>query len=168
VQCAEQLVGLTTDDLHDVDLAVGRPVAAAEHPEGGPQAGTVGHLDPRLDPSVLLGELPRGLDAAGGELAGAVPAVVVPAAALTGGDDQMALPVHGDVARAVGVVLQLLVAPAVAAGVEIPLRRVDATAGRTVEIFVPDDRSLGGVTTGADREAGAQGHREGGGRDEEP
>ena len=76
VERAQDLVGSPPHELHDVDLAGGRPAdlvdVRPQHPEGRPQAEAARHPDARLEPAVLdlepaLGQQPRR-----GVLAGAV------------------------------------------------------------------------------------------------
>jgi len=72
-------------------------------------------------------------------------ALVVGRVLLAGGDREVALPVLPDVVGRVGVVLLLVVAPAAATDVELPLAGVDGAAGRAVEFVLPGDAADGGV-----------------------
>src|SRR5439155_17245146 len=115
VQRPEHLGGQAADVLHDVDLARLGPAdlvdVGPEHPECGPQAGALRDLDARLEAAVGRLETILGQQAGRGVLAG--PAIAREGAVgLVDRDLQVALAIGEDVARATGVVLQLVVAPA--------------------------------------------------------
>src|SRR5690606_29134836 len=122
-----------------------------------------------LDVSVLRGELPGRVEAGGGVLAGAVPALVVGGVLLAGGDDEVALAVQGGVPGAARVVLPLVVV-LVVAGLQLPLGGVDRRAGRAVEGVREGHgrRGNGGVggfgPCGPGRSGGDEGGGQGGGQ----
>ncbi len=169
VHGAVHVAGLAADVLHDVDLAAGRPRVladvVAEHPERRPDALPARHLDPRLELPVRLGELVRGQQPGGGVLAGAVVALVAGRVLPPGGDHQVALAVVRGVAGAVRVVLQLVVAPAVAAGVVLPLGRVGPGAGGGVELVGPGHRRRRGSAALGGRIEQYDGRQHSAGRD---
>ena len=113
-----------------------------EQPERRPHALPLGDLDARLEATVLLRELAGRVQTRRRVLAGAVPARVVRRALGRRGDDERSV---GDdrVRRAARVVLELVVAPAAAAGVEAPLARVGARAVGPVELVGPRERPAG-------------------------
>src|SRR5215831_21426668 len=121
--------GQRVDVLHDVNLAVLRPLAGAEHPEGRPVAGPAGRLlDRRGHFQLAAGGCPHvgtgRLDAAGGPRT----------AAAEHRDIQVAAAVPVDVPRRAGHGLDLAGAETGArAGVVLPLRAGPA-ARRTVEV----------------------------------
>ncbi len=129
-------VGLTSDVLHDVDLAdVGPAVchvvgvlveARAEHPERRPRADSLRHLDARFDPAVLELAQPLGL-----EPSRRVERVLV--LLLAEFDHEHAV-VGARVLAPIGVELRLPVPPPPAADVVGPVRGVDRLA---VELVAP-------------------------------
>ena len=104
--------GLVADVLHDVDLAGVRPRRAGNWPPSIQKAGQMPWPARDLDPCLQAAELRLDL-ALGGQ-----PGRGVDRCALAGGDDQVAVAVQGRVVAGVGVVLQLVVAPAASAGLE--------------------------------------------------
>lgn len=127
---------LAADVLQDVDFAAGRPPGGAdvvaEHPERRPDTLAFGDLDARLEAAIGPARLALGQQARRG----------VHLAAqrfLARGDHQIAVAVERGVLRAVGVVLELGVAPAVVvAEIEPPLGRIDGGAVGPLELVAPD------------------------------
>ena len=139
--------GRGPDQLHDVDFAAGWPadrwVVGAEHPDGRPDALALGQDGADVDAPVLEFLQSDGLHAGRGVLGTAVPC-----------DDEEIAPVHIGVLAAVGVVLQLLVAPAAGTEVVGPVGEVD---GLAVEFIGPHE-GLAGITRGG--QVALVGHRE--------
>ena len=128
----------------------GQPTRAdvvAEHPERRPDALARRHLDARLEAAVRLRELAAGVDAARRVVAAA------DSDSARATISRLPWPSTRDVVGAVGVVLELVVAPAVAAGVEAPLAAVDRAPG-AVELVAPGERPAGGRAAAAARAAG--------------
>ena len=112
---------LLADVFHDVDFAAGRPAfrlnVLTQHPEGGPYSLAAGDLDARLEASIGLLEFPLCLEPGGGvAIQHAVPIAV---GFVARSDDQVAI-LQLNVLQMVGVVLQFVVAPAIAAGLDRP------------------------------------------------
>src|SRR5829696_2470157 len=117
--------------FHDVDLAAARPPdvadVRAEHPERRPDALTARQLDPCLETAVRAFELACRVDARG--------RVVASAVGLAARDDaQATLAIERRVLDAIGVELELRVAPTIAADVVAPLRRIRARVLAAVEL----------------------------------
>src|SRR3990172_8947389 len=124
--------GFPADVLHDVDLAALGPAdfvaVVAQHPEGGPQSLPARDLNPCLHAGVSPRSQPLGLQPGRRVLA-------IPRPLLPGHDNEVAV-FDTRVFGAVGVELQLGVAPAVAPGLPHPFRRVE---GRPVEFVAPHE-----------------------------
>ena len=115
----------------------------AQAPEGRPQASAARHFDARFDTAVGDLELVLRQQACRGVLARAVVAGERPVGFLDG-DRQVALPIGGGVLGAVGVILQLVVAPAgdavdgAVADLVAPGALIGRLAGACVELVTPD------------------------------
>src|SRR5690606_32557284 len=143
--------------FHDVDLAGLRPADAvdvrAQAPEGRPQTGAARHLDARFDTAVGDLELVLGQQAGRRVLAWAVVTGQRPVGLLDG-DRQVAVAVGGGVLGAVGVIFQLVVAPAgdavdgAVADLVAPGALVGRLAGACVELVTPDKLPAGGTRVG--------------------
>src|SRR5260370_27747102 len=114
---------LLADIFHDVDFAASGPVdgsdVVAEHPESGPHPLSGRNLDTGFEAAVSLAEAALSFEGSRG--------VVAHGAATTGvrglghrGNDQVAT-LHLSILRKVGIALEFVVAPTVAAGVIRPL-----------------------------------------------
>ncbi len=130
------LVPGIADVLHDVNLAAvgpsGTRIIRAEHPECGPDALAFGDLHARLDATVGPRLLAQRLDASRGVVVGAV-------SFFLGGDDEIAVAVHGRVVGRVGVVFELAVAKAIAARVKHPFGGIDGRTRGAVELIAPNE-----------------------------
>ena len=129
---------LATDVLHHVDLAVVRPPARvdvdAHHPERRPEALPARNPDSRLEAAVRLREATERLQ----PRRRVVARDAVRSRELLGArrDDQRAA-FDARVLGAIGVGLELLVAPAAAAQLVDPARRIGAAAVSAVELVAP-------------------------------
>ena len=126
---------LVPDELHDVDLATSGPAhlvdVRSEHPQGRPDALADREDGADVDPTILEVVNALGLETGGGVSA------VVP------GKDVATSILHLDVLRAVGVVLEFVVAPPPISIAEVvgPLGRIRCTWG--VEFITPHQRHAG-------------------------
>src|SRR4051812_25814747 len=148
---AVDAAGIPADMLHDVDLAHCRPAALAvggEHPDRRPHAAPAGELGANLDEAIF----PVG-DPAGDQLARAIVLAaeigLVGHALAAGFEDQPAALDARVLAPGVGIILQLVVEPAlfVEGGVVAPLGGI-GQAG-TVELVGPDLGVPLGKTSGS-------------------
>src|SRR6266516_959853 len=123
---------LLADVLHDVDLAARGPAdrdaVIAQHPEGGPQALPARDLDPRFHAPVAPRAQPLGLESGG--------RVVTVSERLTARRDGEIAAFDTRVFGAVGVELELRVAPAAAPGLADPFSSIK---GGAVELVVPHE-----------------------------
>src|SRR5271165_3172591 len=130
--------GLLADVFHDVDFAALGPVdggdAVAEHPKCGPDALASGNFYARFESSIGLAEEIFRFNARGGVVTGYGAGS---RCLLLRGDDQIAR-LHVGVLRVIGVELEFLVTPAVAAEVVGPFGWVGGTAVRGVEFVAPN------------------------------
>src|SRR3989442_5704 len=123
---------LLADVLHDVDLTARGPAdrgaVVAQHPEGGPQALPARDLNPCFHAPVAPRAQPLGLESGG--------RVVTISERLTASLDDEVAACDARVFGAVGVELELRVAPAAAPGLADPFSRIE---GRAVELVVPHE-----------------------------
>src|SRR6266702_2214358 len=123
---------LLADVLHDVDLAARGPAdrdaVIAQHPKGGPQALPTRDLNPCFHAAVAPRAQPLGLESGG--------RIVTISERLTASLDDEVAACDTRVFGAVGVELELRVAPAVAPGLADPFSRIE---GRAVELVVPHE-----------------------------
>src|SRR6266568_6164244 len=144
------------DIFHDVDFPALRPAdfadVVAEHPKGGPHPFPGGNLDARFKAPVSLGEESLRLEPRGGVFARY--AVRSGEFFFTRGDEQAAIP-NFSVRGAIGVVLEFVIAPAVAADVVGPLRLVEQRTVGAVELLAPNERPAGGGRNGETKLASA-------------
>ena len=135
--------GLFADIFHDVDFAAFGPAdgfdVVAEHPEGGPDALALRDFDAGFEAAEGLGEEALGFQARGSVFAGDV--IGAFEIFFARGDDEIAVFDVG-VFAAIGVGLELVVAPAFAAEVVGPFFRVGGGAVGAVEFVGPDEREI--------------------------
>ena len=130
---AVAVAGQVTDHLHDVDFA-GPRVVFPKHPERRPNALPRGQINPRLPLAIGLAEFVAGHHPRGGVVAAAV--------ILFAGRDHEVSTADIGIALAVGVVLQLAVAPtpeplrSTGSEVVVPLAVVDRGA---IELIAPGE-----------------------------
>ncbi len=141
--------GLLADVFHDVDFAALGPAdrsdVFAQHPEGRPHPLPHGNFDARFEAAVRLIEKPLRFHSRRGVIASDVVAGIR-VGFFQRRDNEIAALELG-VLRAIGVRLELVVAPAVAAnpGIKGPFRRIGRGAVRAAEFVAPDkSESLGG------------------------
>src|ERR1019366_7197110 len=131
--------GFLTDVLHDVDLAACRPAdlidVVTEHPEGRPHPLTVGNFDAGFKAAVGLGKFAEGFETRRGVVS--FDSVWASVLFRQRPDHQIAI-MHRCVLSAIGVVLKLLVAPALAAGFNNPLGAINRGSVGTVELVAPN------------------------------
>lgn len=129
---ADILEWVLASDLHDVDLSAMRPPngadRGAQHPERRPDALALGRLDSGFDPGVdaEISTILR-FEASRGELA--------PAQALPASFDYQHSILYARVLRAIGVILQLIVAEPAVAQIVGPISPVDCCP---VELVRPE------------------------------
>src|SRR4029077_19727742 len=133
------------DIFHDVDFAAGRPAngidVVTEHPERGPDSLAFWDLETRLETPVGLGEVSSSLKPSRGVVSSNP--VGARECFLKYRNDEIAIFLEG-ILGTVGVVLEFVVAPAVAASFENPFARVGCGAVRTGEIVAPSQCPAGG------------------------
>ena len=142
VDRAGHAVGLLAPGLHDVDLARGSPAAVGvrlgEHPERRPETLSGGQRGPHLESTTHLAEEPLRLEPGRG--------IGFSAVRLGLGPDRQHAVADKRVLRAVGVILQFVVAPAVEAvlGTRPNVMRPAAGVDRgAVELILPGDEGVG-------------------------
>ena len=134
---------LLTDVFHDVDFAARGPAdfvdVIAEHPEGGPHALAVRNLDACFEASIGLGEFAQGLKSGRGVVS--CDALRTSVIFRQRRDHQVPLS-NRHIRVAIGVVLEFLVAPALAPGFKNPFGAID---GGSIEFVAPDQRPTGAI-----------------------
>src|SRR5713226_1248973 len=140
MQTAVHLCRFFADVLHDVDLAAKRPFRGgdivAEHPERRPDSLALRDPDPCFEASVLLSELPCGLQPCRGVTTCNAMWVCISLARCC--YDKLAVLLMS-VLRPGGVILQLVVSPAVAAGLDHPFSGVWRRSVCAVELIAPHE-----------------------------
>src|SRR5277367_4271840 len=136
--------GFRADVLHDVDFSAIGPSGGgeivAEQPEGRPNPLTVWKLDARFEPAVFLGEFSLRLNAPRGV------AALNPVGAneffTNRLEDKLAV-FHADVSVARSVILQLPIAPAASAILNLPLGCIRRRAISAIELVAPGENPVG-------------------------
>src|SRR4030095_1148252 len=138
MHAAMDFARLGADVFHDVDFAACGPAdyvdVVSKHPKRGPDALTLGHLEARLKPPIGLSEAGGGLNTS--RCVVAAYRIGTGEVLFQHGDDEISVLLRG-VLRPVGVVLTLIVAPAIAAGFEHPLGGIQRGTVRAVELVSP-------------------------------
>jgi len=134
---------LLTDIFHDVDFAALRPAdpfdVIAKHPEGGPDALALRDFDAGFEAAEGLREEALGFQAGGSVFAGDM--IGAFEIFFARGDDEVAVFDVG-VFAAVGIGLEFIIAPALAAEVVGPFFRVGSGAVGAVEFVGPDESEI--------------------------
>src|SRR6266550_712400 len=132
------------DVLHDVDFTFAGPAGmagvGAEQPESRPDSLPTGNLDTRFKAAVGLLEFFFGLQACRCVPAEHSLAIAVPFAARS--DDKISV-LNLNVLYAIGVILEFVVAPAVATRFDNPLGAVRHRSIAAIELVAPHERPRG-------------------------
>ena len=140
---------LLADIFHDVDFSALRPAdfadVVAQDPKGGPHPFPGGNLDARFEAPVSLGEESLRLEPRGRVFARY--AIRSGEFFFPRGDEQAAIP-NFSVRGAIGVVLEFVIAPAVAANIVGPLCLVGQRTVGTIELVAPNEPPVGGGRNG--------------------
>src|SRR5262249_49319231 len=128
--------------FHDVDLSASGPThlpdIRSEHPECRPDALSERHFYAGLDSAVTLAEFVFGKQSCRSIVA---PNTVLSSEALLEKlDYKMSVAIEKRVVAAAGIGFKLVVAPAVAPHVVVPLRLIGNAAGRAIEFISPAQR----------------------------
>src|ERR1041384_815948 len=139
--------GLTTDVLHNVDLSTIGPSGGinitAEHPERRPYSLTEWESYSGLEPAKFLRELSLRSQArrriVSSEILGSGVALT------TGCDDQVPLAIYKNILGPAGIILEFIVPPAAATGVEAPLAGIRRGFSGLIELVGPNENVLLGL-----------------------
>ena len=125
--------------FHDVNLAATWPTCyvdiVPEHPECRPHSLPERQFDASLETAVGLAEFSKRLQPSGGVVSGF--RIRFRILLVQGSDDEIAIS-QKDVGRAVGIILEFLVAPTLTPGFENPLGTIHGRPIRTIELIAPN------------------------------
>src|SRR6266851_7965583 len=134
------------DVFHNVDLAASGPAGGtdivAQHPKRRPDTLSIRNLEPRLKPSIGLRELIPGEQPCRSVIAGDV---IRPRERFLYCFDHQQATLDVRVDRAVGISLEFVVTPAIAADIKGPLSRINRRAAGTIKLVTPHQTPYRGI-----------------------